>query len=310
MMAQNVPETKKESDEISPWTGNDLVDQLEMKWAMSVLGNPIWTRAGRLLPPPQECQAEERGTPSHGNTKRQRNLIQIRNRKLEVWRKWVRPPTFQWVGASGHRSTSIIRSQKWYLTRENQSWKWVSWKKKKNHKTLANLLFVLPIKDCDHHRDHRCPTSDRQQTSKKARRGMKLLWFPALHLLTHLPPTQSPPCPPCHHPPPLLLTCFLHCDPMKLIRPILDGLSHRWELFSRMLPAPLWRYIISAGWVGISHWVEIVVSLWWKVYFLPHITTSIYSEALQQCGLIKSLRLFSWCSSTWWDQTRVNMTSC
>ena len=41
MMAQNVPETKKESDEISPWTGNDLVDQLEMKWAMSVLGNPI-----------------------------------------------------------------------------------------------------------------------------------------------------------------------------------------------------------------------------------------------------------------------------
>ena len=204
MMAQNVPETKKESDEISPWTGNDLVDQLEMKWAMSVLGNPIWTRAGRLLPPPQECQAEERGTPSHGNTKRQRNLIQIRNRKLEVWRKWVRPPTFQWVGAGswGHRSTSIIRSQKWYLTRENQSWKWVSWKKKKNHKTLANLLFVLPIKDCDHHRDHRCPTSDWQQTSKKARRGMKLLWFPALHLLTHLPPTQSPPCPPCHHPPP------------------------------------------------------------------------------------------------------------
>ena len=75
-------------------------------------------------------------------------------------------------------------------------------KKEKNHKTLANLLFVLPIKDCDHHRDHRCPTSDRQQTSKKARRGMKLLWFPALHLLTHLPPTQSPPCPPCHHPPP------------------------------------------------------------------------------------------------------------
>ena len=116
---------------------------------------------------------------------------------------------------------------------------------------------------------------------------MKLLWFPALHLLTHLPPTQSPPCPPCHHPPPPPLSFISSTPPPTPLNmfftlwPDEIDPTHfgRFEpplgMFSRMLPAPLWRYIISAGWVGISHWVEIVVSLWWKVYFLPHITTSI-----------------------------------
>ena len=43
-------------------------------------------------------------------------------------------------------------------------------------------------------------------------------------------------------------------DLMKLIRPILEGLSHRWELIPSCSQGccqpPLWRYIISAGWVG------------------------------------------------------------